>query len=50
MNKKELLRTLKYIAIAASAGVIQFVSFTLMNKIKTTAYHDYTGHHGVKGL
>jgi putative flippase GtrA len=33
MNKKELLRTLKYIAIAASAGVIQFVSFTLMNEI-----------------
>lgn len=32
MNK-ELLRTVKYVAIAASAGVIQFVSFTLMNEL-----------------
>ena len=33
MNKKELLRTLKYVLIAASAGIIQFVSFTLMNEL-----------------
>lgn len=31
--KKELLRTVKYVAIAASAGVIQFLSFTLMNEL-----------------
>ncbi|MCR5809273.1 MAG: GtrA family protein [Clostridiales bacterium] len=33
MNKKELLRTVKYVLIAASAGIIQFTSFTLMNEI-----------------
>ncbi|MBQ5986721.1 MAG: GtrA family protein [Clostridia bacterium] len=32
MNK-ELLRTIKYVLIAASAGIIQFLSFTLMNEI-----------------
>lgn len=31
--KKELLRTVKYVLIAASAGIIQFVSFTLMNEL-----------------
>ena len=31
--KKELLRTVKYVLIAASAGVIQFLSFTLMNEL-----------------
>ena len=31
--KKEFLRTLKYILIAASAGLIQFGSFTLMNEL-----------------
>lgn len=33
MNKKELLRTIKYVAIAASAGAIQFLSFTIMNEL-----------------
>lgn len=33
MNKKEILRTVKYVLIAASAGIIQFVSFTLMNEL-----------------
>lgn len=32
MNK-ELKRTIKYVLIAASAGIIQIVSFTLMNEI-----------------
>ena len=31
--KKEFFRTLKYILIAASAGLVQIVSFTLMNEL-----------------
>ena len=31
--KKELLRTVKYVLIAASAGLIQIGSFTLMNEL-----------------
>ena len=31
--KHELLRTVKYVLIAASAGIIQFGSFTLMNEL-----------------
>lgn len=31
--KKELLRTVKYVLIAASAGIIQFTSFTLLNEV-----------------
>ena len=31
--KKELLRTVKYILIAASAGLIEIGSFTLMNEL-----------------
>ena len=32
MNK-EIIRTVKYVLIAASAGLIQIVSFTLMNEL-----------------
>ena len=31
--KHEFLRTVKYVLIAASAGIIQFGSFTLMNEL-----------------
>ena len=31
--KHEFLRTVKYVMIAASAGIIQFGSFTLMNEL-----------------
>lgn len=31
--KKELLRTIKYVLIAASAGLIEIGSFTLMNEL-----------------
>ena len=33
MNKKEILRTVKYVLIAASAGLIEIGSFTLMNEL-----------------
>ncbi|MBQ3669534.1 MAG: GtrA family protein, partial [Clostridia bacterium] len=33
MKKKELLRTLKYALVAASAGIIQIGSFTLLNEV-----------------
>lgn len=33
MKKKELLRTIKYVLIAASAGLVQIGSFTLMNEL-----------------
>ena len=36
--KKELLRTVKYALIAASAGIVQVLSFTLLNEIWHVAY------------
>ena len=33
MNKKELMRTVKFVLFSASAGVIQVLSFTLLNEI-----------------
>lgn len=36
--KKELLRTIKYTIFAASAGVIQFVSFALLNEFLCLNY------------
>ncbi|MBO4919053.1 MAG: GtrA family protein [Erysipelotrichaceae bacterium] len=33
MNKKELLQTLKFTLFSISAGVIQIVSFTLLNEL-----------------
>lgn len=33
MNKKELLRSLKFAIISASAGIIQVASFTLMEEV-----------------
>ena len=33
MNKKELLQTLKFTLFSISAGIIQIVSFTLLNEL-----------------
>ena len=33
MNKKEFMRTVKFVLFSASAGVIQVLSFTLLNEI-----------------
>ena len=38
MNKKELIRTLKFIGFSISAGVIEFVSFTLLNEFSGMSY------------
>ena len=38
MNKKELLRTLKFTLFSASAGIIQVLSFTLLNEILHLEY------------
>lgn len=37
-NKKELLRSLKFVAFSLSAGVIQIVSFTLLNEFAACSY------------
>lgn len=33
MNKKEIFRTLKFVLFSASAGIIQFGSFALLNEL-----------------
>ncbi|MBQ7010469.1 MAG: GtrA family protein, partial [Clostridia bacterium] len=33
MNKKELMRTVKFVLFSASAGIIQVASFTLMEEV-----------------
>lgn len=33
MSKKELLRSLKFLAFSLSAGVIELVSFSLLNEL-----------------
>ena len=38
MDKKELLRTLKFTLFSASAGIIQVLSFTLLNEILHLEY------------
>ena len=38
INVKELLRTIKYALVAASAGIIQFGTFTLFNEVFTWNY------------
>lgn len=38
MKKKELIRTLKFILFSASAGIIQTVTFTLLNEFVTEKY------------
>ena len=38
MKKKEILRTLKYALVAASAGLIQIVTFALLNEIAHLPY------------
>ena len=38
LNKKEILRAIKYLLCAASAGAIQFGSFTLMNEVFGWSY------------
>lgn len=38
MNKKEILRFIKYTLFAASAGIIEFGSFTLLNEFSGWRY------------
>ena len=38
MDKKELIRTLKFIGFSISAGVIEIVSFTLLNEFSGLSY------------
>ena len=38
MSKKELIRSLKFLAFSISAGVIQIVAFTLLNELTTWSY------------
>lgn len=38
MNKKELLRAIKFLLFSISAGVIQIVSFTLLNELIGWSY------------
>ena len=38
MNKKELIRTIKFTLFSISAGVIEFVSFTLLNEFTSFGY------------
>lgn len=37
-NKEEVLRIVKYVLFSASAGVIQFVTFTLLNELAKLPY------------
>lgn len=37
-SKKELLRTVKFVLFSASAGIIQIVSFTLLNEFSGMSY------------
>lgn len=37
-KKKELIRTLKFVLFSISAGVIQIVSFTLLNELSPLSY------------
>ena len=38
MKKKELIRSLKFLVFSVSAGVIQVISFTLLNEIAKMPY------------
>ena len=38
MDKKELLRTLKFVGFSVSAGVIEILSFTLLNEWSGLSY------------
>lgn len=38
MKKKEFIRTIKYVLIAASAGIIQFGTFALLNELLKLNY------------
>lgn len=38
MNKKEFLRSLKFLVFSVGAGVIQIVSFTLLNELAKLTY------------
>ena len=37
-KKRELLRTIKFILFSASAGIIQILSFTLLNELMSWSY------------
>jgi len=38
MDKKELIRTLKFVGFSISAGVIEIVTFTLLNELTPLSY------------
>lgn len=38
MDKKEIIRTLKFVIVSASAGIIEIVVFTLMNELTGLKY------------
>ena len=38
MEKKEIIRTLKFVLVSASAGIIELVVFTLMNEFSGLKY------------
>ena len=38
MNKTEIVRTIKFVIVSASAGIIEFVVFALMNELSGLKY------------
>ena len=38
MNKKEIIRTIKFVIVSASAGIVEFVVFFLMNELTELKY------------
>lgn len=38
MKKKELIRTIKFVLVSASAGIVEIVVFTLMNELTGLKY------------
>ena len=38
MNKNEIIRTIKFVLVSASAGIIEFVVFALMNELSGLKY------------
>ena len=37
-NKEEIVRIVKYVLFSASAGLIQFITFTLLNELAKLPY------------
>ena len=38
MDKKEIIRTIKFVIVSASAGIVEFGVFTLMNELTNLKY------------